>query len=321
MDQTNNEVTYLKTISKEALHNDFIRQNKIVVLTDVTKNWPISEWSFSNIKQKYGSFEVRVRGGDRLNWRNLFRTSLKNYIEFILNEKSANINKFAKWQHMNPYAAFNVISAIHDEVFFKKLVPNNYSFYPDVLWVGPKHSLTPLHFDASGHTFFAQIIGRKHFKLFHYDQSKYLYPSDIFDFMSVFSEVNIDEPDLNRHNKYLKAKSIDLILNPGELIVIPIRVWHQVKALDISVSICSRGLAHNFSSKLEHLGWYFKAACHLLGLYKNRRCLCHIDPWTDKDLEIHTSIVKFLANLKLCKIHGLDLSDLLHWRDANYHER
>ena len=68
------------------------------------------------------------------------------------------------------------------------------------LWVGSEGAYTPCHYDTYGCNLVAQLWGQKKWTLFSPGDSAHLYPTRIpYEESSVFSEVNVVCPDLERH--------------------------------------------------------------------------------------------------------------------------
>lgn len=99
------------------------------------------------------------------------------------------------------------------------------------LWVGPAGTRTALHHDINS-LLFVQIHGRKRFRLM---------PSYELHRMSnsrgPWSDVDADRPDLDRFPAYREATVLEVVVGPGEALFIPVGWWHQVLALDVSVSL------------------------------------------------------------------------------------
>jgi hypothetical protein len=95
------------------------------------------------------------------------------------------------------------------------------------LWFGPKGAVSPLHL-----VFMSQVVGRKRVKMI---SSEALHL--VFDFESFFSEVDAEEPDLERYPRFAEAEIIDVVLEPGEALLIAVGWWHHVRSLDISISV------------------------------------------------------------------------------------
>lgn len=106
------------------------------------------------------------------------------------------------------------------------------------MWVGTKGAHTLCHYDTYGYNIVVQISGRKRWVLFPPVDSDCLYPTRIpYEESSVFSEVNVKNPDLKKHPKFSSANACVVILNPGEMLYVPHHWWHYVENLELSVSI------------------------------------------------------------------------------------
>lgn len=98
-------------------------------------------------------------------------------------------------------------------------------------WYGPQGTVTPLHHDTSN-IFMAQVRGKKHIKLVSPEDTPYIYNS-----AAVFSEVDCESPDYDRHPAFKKAKVYDVVLEPGQVLFLPVGWWHHVRALDVSITV------------------------------------------------------------------------------------
>jgi ribosomal protein L16 Arg81 hydroxylase len=99
------------------------------------------------------------------------------------------------------------------------------------LWFGPAGTVTPLHHDLMN-VLVAQIFGRKRFTLIPPEQTPYLYNN-----VGVYGEVDCGNPDFVRHPLYRQARPLDVVLNPGDVLFIPVGWWHYVRALEVSIMI------------------------------------------------------------------------------------
>ena len=110
------------------------------------------------------------------------------------------------------------------------------------LWIGPAGTHTPLHHDGDD-SMFCQVLGRKRFRLAPpeslalLDRSRGVYshwdPRD--------AAALADGPE----------RLLELVLAPGEALFIPAGWWHQVDALDPSISVSILDLAWP-----NDFGWY-----------------------------------------------------------------
>jgi len=98
-------------------------------------------------------------------------------------------------------------------------------------WLGPHGTLTPLHHDLH-HNLFAQVLGRKYFRLYPASVSVELYPQTET-ILSNTSQVDLDKFD----EKAADLEFIDGILEEGDLLYIPPKWWHYVRSLSVSFSV------------------------------------------------------------------------------------
>lgn len=114
----------------------------------------------------------------------------------------------------------------------------NERFNQPQLWMGSatgKLACTQLHRDTH-HGFLGHLYGRKLFKVFSPDQAPYLYPKSAYN-SHQNSWLAIDRPDLGRFPEFAKAKAIEFVLEPGDLLVMPAGWFHSVFALDPVMSV------------------------------------------------------------------------------------
>jgi ribosomal protein L16 Arg81 hydroxylase len=52
----------------------------------------------------------------------------------------------------------------------------------------------------------------------------------------VFSPIDVERPDLVRHPTFAQVKMLEVVLEPGETVFLPLGWWHQVSSLDVSLS-------------------------------------------------------------------------------------
>ncbi|WP_223751047.1 cupin-like domain-containing protein [Myxococcus sp. XM-1-1-1] len=99
------------------------------------------------------------------------------------------------------------------------------------LWVGPAGTLTQLHHDL-GTVLFGQVHGRKRFRLIPSFHTHHVYSH-----LEVWSQVDAEHPDLTRFPLYREADVLEVVVEPGDMLLIPAGWWHWVHALDVSVSV------------------------------------------------------------------------------------
>eukprot|EP00246_Nothoceros_aenigmaticus_P011823 TRINITY_DN3378_c0_g1_i3.p1 TRINITY_DN3378_c0_g1~~TRINITY_DN3378_c0_g1_i3.p1 ORF type:complete len:158 (-),score=16.71 TRINITY_DN3378_c0_g1_i3:171-644(-) len=102
-------------------------------------------------------------------------------------------------------------------------------------WFGPQGTVTPLHYDPV-HNLFAQVVGLKYIRLYQASISSELYPYSEH-MLQNSSQVDLDHAD---HPKFPIARDlhfVDCILEPGDMMYVPPKWWHYVRALSTSFSV------------------------------------------------------------------------------------
>ena len=100
-----------------------------------------------------------------------------------------------------------------------------------------------------------QLYGEKRFTVFPRGQEEFLYATEKNQWRS---EVNIFEPDFDKHPKFKHATPISFTVGPGETLYIPFGVWHSAYSLTPTISVAFDQLnSKNFPGFMEDV-WYFK---------------------------------------------------------------
>jgi len=295
-------------------------------------DWPATQkWTLGYLRESAGETLVPVRG-DRHHFRLLGTTSLAAYIDWLTGEDS--VDFLDKLRHTAPYISHNrgITPHLVGDTDFARFSPRGYKLGRPAFWIGPPHAETPLHYDAVGIVFFAQIIGRKKAILFSEEQSRFLYESNYFDFTTCYSCVNLRDVDHERFPRFASAVPYVTILKPGEVLVFPRRLWHEFRTLDNSVSVTAHaGTARDYSYRNPMLRRErMRQALHWFGLHARGRCSCHSNP-TDREWEacmevvsnamavpdwIKASPLLSRAATKISRgmLHDRSLGDILGWK-------
>ena len=227
-----------------------------VIVTDATDAWPArSEWSFDFFAQRYGDRRVVVT--DRLVRPTVARRVA--FSEYMLYCQMPFATALGQVAAPAPFylTGFSPLSwdpelleyfsdpYVIENAYRRQLSGPLLNWYFDNfswLFIGPKGTLSPLHVDLFGtHAWLAQVHGRKHFLLFSPLDAPYVYDG----------QVDFFRPDLDRFPLLEKARPVEAILEPGEVIFIPANWSHQVISLDASISLTMNfATAGNFVAHL-----------------------------------------------------------------------
>jgi Cupin-like domain len=105
------------------------------------------------------------------------------------------------------------------------------------LWMGPKGTVTPLHFDLQS-ALLAQVYGRKHVVLAAPSESSRLYKGS-----GGYSPVDPEQPDLETYPLFGDAALFEATLERGDALFLPHGWWHHVRALTASISLSMSNFA------------------------------------------------------------------------------
>jgi cupin-like protein len=214
----------------------YVRGCRPVVLTDVARDWPaMQRWSPRDLQARFGHLDVEIQGErnadpryeeNKLLHRRVQR--LGDFVDRVLaggptNDyyMTANNEALRRPEFAPLLADIGSLPAFCD----RAQLARSSSF-----WFGPAGTVTPLHHDTLMllHT---QVVGRKRWRFVSPLQTPKLYNHS-----GVFSPIDIDRPDLVRYPDFKEAAVIEVVVEPGETVFLPLGWWHQVTSLDISLS-------------------------------------------------------------------------------------
>jgi Cupin-like domain len=218
-----------------------------VVLTDLVTRWPaMQRWTPQALSERLGDELVEVCvGRERAidpdpEWAPLRQElPLRTLMERITTDRGNDTYVIAKNAALRRPGLRPLLDDIvlPPDYFGPRLRPTRMG-----LWIGPAGTHTPLHHDTDD-SMFCQVLGRKRFALAPpeslalLDRSRGLYshwdPRDAAELAA--------GPE----------RLVELVLAPGEALFIPAGWWHQVDALDPSISVSILELAW----PNDH-GWY-----------------------------------------------------------------
>ena len=109
------------------------------------------------------------------------------------------------------------------------------------VWIGQPNVIAHCHYDGY-HNFYAQLHGRKKFKLYHPTAWPGLYPYPFLHPSHAQAQVNLSHIASRRRFKGVeRVRWMEVVVGPGDLLYIPPLWFHEVEALDVRyvcVSVC-----------------------------------------------------------------------------------
>ncbi|GLS24355.1 cupin-like domain-containing protein [Marinibactrum halimedae] len=236
---------YLKKIDKKPApaFSDFVVQyySKQIplIITDGINHWRAKKhWTPKYIKACYGNREVEVQMGrnhDSQYERNAchykYRLPLGDFCDKILHGGVTNDYYLtANNNGANAESLSDLMSDVGDFANGYRRDPSNYS--QCYFWLGPESATTQFHHDLTNNML-VQIYGHKKVTLVPALQVAYLYNDK-----SVYSATSYPKANDNECFPLLKkVSSIEVVLEPGEALFIPIGWWHEVESLDVTIGV------------------------------------------------------------------------------------
>jgi hypothetical protein len=231
----------IERIESPTLHEFFVKYwlgCKPVIITDIAKNWNILDnWTFDRFAKEFGEEEIEIQ------------TKREADAEFEINSAAHKTKVSVKWfiDAINQTEGTNdFYMTANNQVFaktkFKELLkevgplPPYMSTDPNCigwrhLWMGPSGTVTPLHHDTCA-LIHLQIQGSKLWRFI----SPFEY-GNVYNHKHVFSPVDIFNVDYDKYPLMKNVQFMDVVVNPGEAIFLPMGWWHGVKSLDKTISM------------------------------------------------------------------------------------
>nr|XP_042699018.1 HSPB1-associated protein 1 isoform X4 [Chrysemys picta bellii] len=204
------------------------------VFCNMVFDWPVLYWNAKYLSEVLDGRTIRFRMGmKKRDAAPQFETKC-SYVEATLEE-------FLAWTSGQPtcvsrpfscydsskywaYADYKYIARLFEDKteIFKDIMWSDFGFpgrngKESTLWIGSAGANTPCHLDSYGCNLVLQIQGRKRWHLFPPSNTTFLYPTRIpYEESSIFSKVNVVNPDLKHYPRFTKAQAHVVTLNPGQ---------------------------------------------------------------------------------------------------------
>jgi Cupin-like domain len=231
-----NTIERRNQILKQEFLEKYYATNTPVILTGMMQDWAaMSSWCPDFFKTNYGNVEVEIQTGrnddpdyEINSYHHKKTVSLSEYVDMVVN--GGETNDYYLVANNGNLEREELKSLLKDLVFPDFLNPDDIR-QRIFFWFGPAGTVTPLHHDPLN-LIMAHVYGRKRWRLISPNYTPLLY-----NYVGVFSKVDLEQPDDEKYPLFKQVQVIETVLEPGEIIFIPVGWWHQVKALDVSLSV------------------------------------------------------------------------------------
>lgn len=196
------------------------------LISGVVERWPLAALGPEVLRERFGAVPVRARVGDYINTafapdRAMADMSMRQYLDRI--EHGAD----ALPPYLGNLELRELNSLCHWPAYFDRMGPPRF-------WIGPARCVTPLHCDYDDNIF-AQVWGRKRIFLSPPHHEAFLYTREANP-MLFGSPFDPEAPDFERYPLARQALMIEVIVEPGDMLYVPAGWFHQVRALEFSLS-------------------------------------------------------------------------------------
>ena len=224
-------------LSREEFLESYYSANRPVILLDLVHTWrAFSLWNPEYLKATCGGESVEIMSGREtdpqyeVNSERHKRTVLfRDYVDMVTSAGESNDFYLVANNH---FLEKERMKQLYDDIeVFPEYLDSNNLAGSVFFWFGPAGTITPLHHDTLN-IFMAQVYGRKRVILIPSGQTPLVY-NDV----EVYSKVDCDNPDYDNYPVFRDVDKIEVVLEPGEVLFLPVGWWHHVKALDVSITV------------------------------------------------------------------------------------
>ncbi|XP_064426188.1 HSPB1-associated protein 1 isoform X3 [Mirounga angustirostris] len=251
------EGEHVKPFTPEKAKEIIMSLQQPAIFCNMAFDWPAQHWTVKHLSEVLHGKQIRFRMGMK-------RTDTVPQFETTCGYVEATLEEFLSWNCDQPtiygpfrdydhskfwaYADYKYFVSLFDDKadIFQDVIWSDFGFpgrngQESTLWIGSMGAHTPCHLDSYGCNLVFQVQGRKRWHLFPPEDTPFLYPTRIpYEESSVFSKINVVNPDLKRFPQFCKARRHMVTLNPGQVLFVPRHWWHYVESIDpVTVSINS----------------------------------------------------------------------------------
>ncbi|XP_044525984.1 HSPB1-associated protein 1 isoform X2 [Gracilinanus agilis] len=233
-DGSGREGELVKPFTPEKAKEIIMSLQQPAVFCNMVFDWPAQHWNAKCLSKLLCGKQIRFRiGMKKTDTAPQFET-MCSYIDATLEEFLAwsygqGVNSCSPFNHYEnskfwAYADYKYLANVFEDNtdVLQNVVWSDFGFpgrdgRESTLWIGSLGANTPCHLDSYGCNLVFQVQGRKRWHLFPPEDTVFLYPTRIpYEESSVFSKVNVVNPDLKHFPQFVKAERHMVTLYPGQ---------------------------------------------------------------------------------------------------------
>jgi hypothetical protein len=225
-----------RDVPRDEFLRDYYSANRPVVIEGLLDGSPAMRWSPALLRERCGDQPVEIQTGRRSKpIHDVFLKGktetmpLREYVDMV--EAAGETNEFYMTGN-DGFLSRAGVSELWDDIRFG----GEYLRVDETpgaahLWFGPSGAVSPLHRDRVN-VLKAQLVGRKRILMIPACQIHRVYNERSF-----YSEVDVEDPDLDRFPRFRGVRMLEHVLEPGQCLFIPVGWWHLVRSLDVTMSL------------------------------------------------------------------------------------
>jgi ribosomal protein L16 Arg81 hydroxylase len=216
---------------------EFLRQhyiaNQPVILTGLLDDAPRACWTLDSLARRFGERMVEVQFGRNADpdyeMNSVAHKRAMRFGDYVdLVASSGHTNDFYMTAN-NGQQNRHALRELWDDI---PRLPEYLAAQPaGFFWLGPAGTVTPFHHDLTNN-FMIQLAGRKRVRLIAPCETPKLYNQ-----RHCFTPVDGRAIDTRRFPAMAGVPVPECVLEPGEVLFLPVGWWHYVEALDISITV------------------------------------------------------------------------------------
>jgi hypothetical protein len=229
-----NEVPRRERLSGAVFLDEHYRRNQPVIITGMLDDCPARDkWTFDYLIARLGDKEVEVQFGrnadpdyEMNSQTHKRRMPFGEYVAMVRDAGST--NDFYMTANNDGHNRQALQALMADVPPLAEYLQEGSSGF---FWFGPAGTLTPFHHDLTNN-FMIQVAGRKRVRL--------IAPCDtpkVYNQRHCFTPLDGRHIDLERFPMMADVPVIECVLEPGEILFLPVGWWHFVEALDVTITI------------------------------------------------------------------------------------
>ena len=235
-DLGDNTIERRERLSGEEFLQSYYRMNRPVIITGMLEHFPArSKWNLDSFAERFADRTVEVQFGrnadQNYEMNSIAHKRQMKFGEYVELVRNAGVSNDFYMTANNDSRNREALKELWDDIGALPEYLNEDQGRQGFFWFGPQGTITPFHHDLTNN-FMMQIVGRKQVRLMAPCES-----SRVYNHRHCFTDVDAKNVDLKRFPAMAGVPIIDCVLEPGEILFLPVGWWHHVEGLDMSVTI------------------------------------------------------------------------------------